>query len=456
MCEEKIEVEQGIHTYSAVKDYIAPTEPELVKKLEWFQDQKFALMMHWGPYTQLGMVASWALSDEDAYWSRHQVTWGVSDREFKNQYRDLNKTFNPICFNPEEWAILAKESGFKYLVFTTKHHDGFCLWDTKYTNYKITGKDCPFHQNRYANICEHLFEAFRKQGLGISSYFSKADWHTPNYWAPHMERGSFMRQGPSYSPIEYPKLWGEFVQFTHNQMRELCTEYGKLDVLWLDAGWVSPKSGQDIRLGEIIDEIRKYQPWLLVADRTVGGVYENYVTPEQCIPEKPLGIPWESCITMGRDFAYEYDDDYKPVRELIHMLINVVSKGGNLALNVSPQPDGRIPKRASERLKDIGEWLAIYGDSIYGTRVCSPYIKNNIAFTKKGKSVYALKMYKETEKIQPKIEIPYKGKVQKVILMGQDIELSVKSFDENIVATLPSEIIEATAPIAYVFKLEIE
>ena len=158
--EEKIV--QGVHNYSAAEGYVRPTDPRVLEKLEWFQDQKLALMMHWGPYSQLGVVESWALSDADAGWSRTGIDWEADGRSFKEQYFGLNKTFNPIRFDPEKWAKTAAEAGIRYLVFTTKHHDGFCMWDSKYSDYKITGEDCPFHTHRYADICGHLFEAFRK------------------------------------------------------------------------------------------------------------------------------------------------------------------------------------------------------------------------------------------------------------------------------------------------------
>lgn len=453
MSEEEI-VEQGVHTYSAVDTYAAPTDPKVLKQLEWFQDQKLALMMHWGPYSQLGIVESWALSDQDAEWSRDSIDWDIDNEAFKKQYFDLNKTFNPIRFEPEKWADLAAEAGFKYLIFTTKHHDGFCMWDTKYSDYKTTAPDCPFHTHKYADICKNLFESFRKRGLGISAYFSKADWHIPTYWNSKFDRGNFTWRGPSYNPTENPELWEKFVQYTQNQIKELCTEYGKIDILWFDAGWVCSQANQDIRLGELIDEIRKFQPWILSADRTVGGPYENYVTPEQCVPSKPLGIPWESCITMGTSFSFKYEDTYKSPREIINLLVDVVAKGGNLALNVGPQPDGRLPEGAIRSMKGIGEWLKVFGESIYGTRVVAPYKQDNIAFTKKGNTIYALRMYKdENEQVESQIKIPINKNVSSVNLLGSNISIPFEKADNNIIVTLPESELQST-PIAHVFKLQ--
>lgn len=161
---EEDKVEAGVHNYSGEEAYVWPEDPRVLKKLEWFRDQKLGLMMHWGPYSQLGIVESWALSDADADWSRDGIDWEVTGEEFKKEYFGLNKTFNPLRFEPEKWADLAKEAGMKYLLFTTKHHDGFCMWDTQYSDYKITAPECPFHTHKYADICAHLFESFRKRG----------------------------------------------------------------------------------------------------------------------------------------------------------------------------------------------------------------------------------------------------------------------------------------------------
>ncbi len=475
-------VEHGVHNYSAEDRYVRPEDPLLLERLEWFRDQKLGLMMHWGPYSQLGLVESWALSDADAEWSRVGIDWVDDGDEFKRQYFALNRTFNPVRFQPAAWADLAADGGFKYLIFTTKHHDGFCMWNTKQTGYKITGPDCPFHTHKYADVCKNLFDAFRERGLAIACYFSKADWHTPYYWAPGMKRSKPSWRGPSYDPREYPELWDKFVEFTHSQIMELMTGYGRIDILWLDAGWVCPRAGQDIRLGEVVAKAREVQPWLICADRTVGGPYENYVTPEQTIPERPLSIPWESCITMGTSFSFAYEDTYKSLRELVRILAEVVSKGGNLALNVGPQPDGRLPRGAVRCMKELGAWLKQYGEAIYGTRTCDPYFKDNCAFTSKGDTIYCIHL--RPQEIRPQgersqearsqggprqeaeavtgglassdtrvVTVPYTGRVSSVDLVAGEKGLEFVQTGSGLQVTLPSNIAAASDAVAYVFRI---
>lgn len=448
-------VQQGVHNYSAVDTYVKPTDPAVLEKLEWFQDQKLALMIHWGIYCQLGMVASWALSDKDADWSRHQVNWTDDGEKFKEQYYALNKSFNPIRFQPEEWAQTAKDCGFKYLILTTKHHDGFCLWDTRYSDYKVTAPDCPYHVSEHADLVKSMFDAFREKGLGIGAYFSKADWHTPYYRTPELPDPNPSDRGPMYSPAAEPERWENFVQYTKNQVLELCEGYGPIDIFWFDAGWVCASNGQDIRLGEIVDEARKIQPGILSVDRTVGGPYENYVTPEMCVPEEPLGVPWESCLTLGADFTYEYADRYKSPRELVNTLVGIVAKGGNLALNVSPQPDGRIPVDAMDSLRGLGEWLKVYGEAIYGTRVCAPYQSGNISFTRKGDAVYAIRLFPVAqESVDSKLFIPYAGKASKVTMLDSGEDVSFVPGESGITVTVPAGRRGGSAPIALVFKLQ--
>ncbi len=454
IAKETEEVKAGVHNFSTKDRYVAPTDFMVQKKLEWFQDQKLGLMMHWGTYSQLGIVESWALSDDDADWSRNCIDWETTGEQFKKEYFDLNKTFNPIRFEPEKWADMASDAGFKYLLFTTKHHDGFCMWDSQYSDYKITGEDCPFHTHKYADIVAHLFESFRNRKMGIGAYFSKADWHVDSYWSDKYDRGNFQWRGPSYNPAEYPEEWERFVQFTQNQLMELATKYGKLDILWLDAGWVCKRKGQDIRLGEVVDRIRKFQPGMLCSDRTIGGPYENYVTPEQCIPDEPLDIPWESCITMGTSFSFAYEDHYKSPREVICLLTDIVAKGGNLALNVGPQPDGRIPAGAIRTMKGMGEWLRKYGEAIYGTRVCAPYKKDNVAFTKKEDVIYALRTYPdEAYKPESRLWVPLTGTYGKITLLNNGEVLTPEYAEGGFYVNLPASECEET-PIAHVLKIE--
>ena len=444
-------IEEGVHNFSPADRYVQSTDPLIQERLEWFQDQKLALMMHWGPYSQLGLVESWAMSDADADWSRTGVNWTDDGELFKRQYRALNRTFNPIRFQPELWAALAADCGFKYLIFTTKHHDGFCMWDTAYSAYKITARDCPFHSHPQADITRHLFDAFRAQGLGIAAYFSKADWHTPYYWNPEFPAEKTAR-GPSYKPAEHPDLWEGFKNFTKNQVLELCRNYGRLDILWFDAGWVrAPK--QDIDLGGIVDEARKLQPWLLSADRTVGGPYENYITPEQCIPDKPLGVPWESCVTVGTSFSFAYEDRYKSPRELVHLLSDIVAFGGNLALNIGPQPDGRLPSGAIKSVRGLGEWLKKNGEAIYGTRTVVPYKVDNLRYTKKANVVYVIYLCPEGSTLPATISFPYATLVKVARLLDTGETCAFTRDNDKLSVTLPAAKV-GTDPLAQVFALD--
>lgn len=393
-------VQEGIHNYTEIQNYVAPKGKEVQEHLNWFMGLKLGLMMHWGPECQFGTYESWPLSDEDASWSQSEIDW-TDISTFKEQYINSNRTFNPVKFRPDKWAKLAKECGFKYLLFTTKHHDGFCMFDTKTTNYKITDPSCPFHTHPYADIVGSLYKEFRKEGLAISTYFSKPDWHCDYYWHrafDHCGVGTGKTRNVNYSIAEHPDLWEKFVQYTHTQIEELCSNYGNIDVLWLDGGWVNPNcAGQDIRLSELIPRLREKLPHLIVTDRTAGGEYENFVTPEKTVPETALSIPWETCATLGERFAFLYTDHFKTGHELVHLLLDIVSKGGNLALNIAPQPDGALPKPAVKSLKELGHWLSIFGEGIYETHIQKPYFDENLKYMAKENAVYVFYLYDEQE-----------------------------------------------------------
>ena len=446
-------IKEGMHGCSREDEYVTPADPLIRERLEWFQDQKLALMMHFGLYSQMGICESWPLSEEDAEWSREDVCWEEDAEVFRQQYVNLNRSFNPVCIQPEEWAKMAKKNGFRYLIFTTKHHDGFCMFDSKYTDYKVTSPDCPFHTHKHANIAKDVFDAFRKEGIAIAAYFSKPDWHCPWYWAEGMDKPVGHWRNPTYDPKEHPEVWEKFVGFTHNQIMELVEDYGRIDVLWLDGGQVAPQNGQDIRLSEVVARARKIQPWLLTADRTVGGENENYITPEQSVPSQPIRVPWESCVTVGHAFSYRFDEQYKTPRQLVHLLADVVCRGGNLALNIAPQPNGMLPAAALRAVDGLGAWLRANGEAIYGTRMTEPNEVGHTAFTRKGDTVYAIIRLEEGEMLGEKLLIPWTGRVTKITSLDVNAEVAFETTQEGLLVTIPYGM-AGTNPLAPAFRME--
>jgi alpha-L-fucosidase len=450
-------VDEGVHTYGREEEWIEPGEPLLRERLEWFRDQKLGIFMHFGLYSQIGSIESWPLSDDGSCWTYADLTWD-DPKECQRQYKRLNRSFNPIRFRPDEWADISKECGFKYFILTTKHHDGFCLWDTSQTQYKVTGEACPFAEHKYADICRHAFNAFRDKGLAISAYFSKADWNSSCYWAPELQEGKPTSNRVNYSIKEHPELWEKFVHYTHAQVMELVEDYGPIDVLWLDAGWVNAAHGEDIKLGLLAEKARKIQPGLLFADRTVGGPLENILTPECTVPEKPMNVPWESCITLDKKgWGYKFEHDYMTSRELVHLLIEIVSKGGNLALGVGPQPDGRLAAEAVDILEGMGAWLRVYGEAIYGTRICEPYSEGQWSFTKKGDVCYAIRRINTDESVD-KIDwtIPFKQGVKGIEEVGFNKEVEFEIIETGVRLKTMTGLLEGTLPIAVVFRMHVQ
>ena len=384
--------------------YVPETDPLVLKKLDQWQDKKFGLLMHWGTYSQWGIVESWSLSPEEYGWCERKKGANPNDYySYKKEYEGLKNTFNPVKFNPEKWADAAKYAGMKYMVFTTKHHDGFSMFDSKYTDYKVTDPECAFSSNPRSNIAKEIFNAFRKDDFWIGAYFSKPDWHSEFYWDPYYPP---MDRNVNYSPEENPEKWNKFVEFTHNQIMELLTDYGKVDILWLDGGWVSKASkkeiinwytktlnssegaylkhrmvNQDIKMDELVVKARKKQPGLIVVDRAVHGKNQNYLTPENRVPDKTLPYPWESCIISGGGWSHTQNAKYMSGRKGIHTLVDVVAKGGNLLLNVAPGPEGEWQQGAYDLLKEYGDWMKVNSSAIYETNAIAPYKENNICFT---------------------------------------------------------------------------
>jgi alpha-L-fucosidase len=436
-----------------MQKYYPEKDPLVLAQLEKWQDIKFGLLMHWGPYSQWGIVESWSICAEDEDWCRRKID---NYTEYKKQYEGLKSTFNPVKFDPTKWAAAAKDAGMKYVVFTTKHHDGFTMFDSKQTDYKITDPGCPFSTNPKANVAKEIFSSFRNEGFMVGAYFSKPDWHNENYWWPNFATPD---RNVNYDVTKYPDHWQKYVEFTHKQIMELMTDYGKMDILWLDGGWVKKMSdeqvkeainskdykftriqNQDINMSELVKKAREKQPGLIVVDRAVEGPNQNYLTPENQVPGKLLPYPWESCIIMGGGWSYVFNAKYKSPGEVVHLLVDIVSKGGNLLLNIAPSPEGTWDDGAYATLKGVGEWMKVNSEAIYNSRPYAPYKEEKVWFTqnKDGKTIYAVYLPDENEKQLPKeISIPAGNLDSKVkmSLLGDKGNLKCKKEGEKLVVS---------------------
>ncbi len=430
--------------------YVWPKEPEVLENLKKWQGYKFGLLIHMGLYSELGIIESWALCPED--WITRK---GYDDYyKFSNDYRNTITRFNPVNFNPEKWAKMFKSSGAKYMIYSSKHHDGFCLYDTKFTDFKVTAPACPFSTNPKANVLKEVLEATRKEGLATGIYFSKPDWTSPYFWWPYYPPKD---RNPSYNITKHPDRWAKFVKYTQNQINELTTEYGKVDILWLDGCWVMPKSSitkkveefckypydMDINMKLIAEKARTQQPGMLVVDRWVQGEYENYLTPEQKSPEKALTVPWESCITMGGAWGWVKNDHYKSSKELVQLLVNIVAKGGNLLLGIGPNGKGEFEPKVYENLELLGRWLQANGEAIYETRPVEPFLDGKIAYTAKGDdTIYAIYLPQQNEPELPSeiiVQTLLKGKLE-VRLLNSTKKLPFKRIDGGLKITIPQNL----------------
>lgn len=462
------------------QSYVPETDPLVLEKLDQWKDLKFGLLMHWGAYSQWGIVESWSICPEDYGWcERKKGAHADNYSDYVREYEQLKNTFNPTDFDPQKWARAAAAAGMKYVVFTTKHHDGFCMFDSKYTDYKVTDTACPFHTNPNSNITRAIFEAFRAEGLWAGAYFSKPDWHSDDYWNPYFPPRD---RNVNYDPELYPEKWEKYVQFTHNQILELLTDYGKVDILWLDGGWVakeSPESvaqfyqnklkesnlgffkstiiNQDIRMDKLVVKAREKQPGLIVVDRAVPGKNQNYLTPENRVPEEMLPYPWESCIIAGGGWSWVPDAQYMTARKAIHTLVDIVAKGGNLLYNIAPGPDGRWHEDAYSLLEQMGKWIAVNGEAIYGSKTYAPFKERNICFTQQDDgTIYAIYLAKAEEVTLPAsvhIASIVPEKNMKVQLLGWESDLLWEEFEGGIRILIPSTLQEnQPCEDAWVFK----
>jgi alpha-L-fucosidase len=324
-----------------------------VDKQGWFEQARLGLFIHWGSFSVKGMEASWPLA------------WGEISYA---GYEALAERFNPSRYNAEAWAALAQAAGARYAVLTTKHHDGLALFDTQLSDYstarRAAGRD----------LVAPYVEAFRAAGLKVGFYFSLPDWHHPDYPAGisdptprHWRPAQALPPGAPASLAADPDRWERYLAFMHGQVRELCTHYGTIDLLWFDGQW--EHTADEWRSAKLVQMVRQLQPGIVINNRLAldNPNLGDYDTPEQVVPVAPPARSWETCLTINETWGYNPKDRaYKSSRELIQTLAEVVSKGGNLLLNMGPTAEGEIPVEFESRLRVLGDWLARNGESIYG------------------------------------------------------------------------------------------
>lgn len=353
-----------------------PVTPQpTVGDTSWFTHDRFGLFIHWGIYS----VAA-----------RHE--W-VKNREriTDEDYQKYFDHFDPDLFDPRLWAQEAKNAGMKYFVVTTKHHDGFCLWDSALTDYKAPNTPAK------RDLIRPIVDAFRAEGLRVGFYHSVIDWHHPEFPVDGLHP---QRDDLAYREANKNRDIAKYREYLHGQTRELLTQYGKVDIMWFDFsysksdwGWSKGKGAKDWDAERLVRMVRELQPGIIIDDRLeIGG---DIATPEQYQPRAWMtdsaGRPvvWEACQTLNGSWGYHRDNlDWKPVDMLVRMLIDTVSKGGNLLLNVGPNARGEFEPKAIERLRGIGEWMRLHSRSIYGCTASDFTPPPDCRYTQNGKRLY--------------------------------------------------------------------
>jgi alpha-L-fucosidase len=404
-------------------------QPQTPERLQWFREAKFGLFIHWGVYSMIGREE----------WARQLFQIPLKDYEY---YAD---NFNPVEFNPDEWAALVKDAGVKYVIITSKHHDGFSIFDSKYTDYDIIkakyGKD----------ILGPLSSSMKKAGVPLGFYYSIMDWHHPDY---------LPRRGWETDRSTKGADFGRYMDFATNQLKELVTKYDPA-VLWFDGEW--EHSNEEQRAFAIEKMLLGMKPALLINDRLFKREpgHGDFGTPENFVPATGVRNPdgsarlWEACYTMNwNGWGYNrYETEFHSASQLIRQLIEIVSKGGNLLLNVGPQPDGRIQADFAARLRRMGEWLKTNGEAIYGT-IASVF--ERLPFfgrcTVKGDTLYIHVM---GWPVDGKVRLPgLKTEVKKAYLLADKTKsLTFRRTARDVVVNLP---VRAADPDATVVVVELQ
>lgn len=390
------------------------------KRMQWFVQARFGMFIHWGLYA-VPARGEWVRSNE---------------RMPEEKYMPFFREFDPSAADPKAWVQAAKEAGMGYVILTAKHHDGFCLFDSELTDFKST--NTPMGRD----IVREFLEAGREAGLKVGLYYSLIDWHHPDF-PHHGDRYHPMRSDPAASNEE--RDFERYLAYMHGQVKELCTRYGRLDVLWFDFSY-NQLRGEAWRANELADMVRTLQPGILLNNRLeVSGegfgslaqgepapCHGDFVSPERMVPPEglfdPQGRPlyWETCTTMNHSWGYCAGDTwYKPAPLLLKKLVECVSKGGNFLLNVGPDGNGRIPRQAMDTLKYLGQWMQINGESIRG---CGPsgMEKPEWGRITRRENVLYLHIYENALGPLPLYGIPAeKIRAMRLLQDGREIPLSV-------------------------------
>lgn len=388
---------------------------ERKKRTAWFMHDRFGMFIHWGLYSIPGR-GEWVHSDEK-----------ITQKEYQNYFEE----WNPTRFNPREWAKAAKHAGMKYAVLTTKHHEGFCLFDSQYTDYKSTNTQCR------RDLVKEFTDAFRAEGLKVGFYYSLLDWKHEDYPAfgdlYHPDR-----ENPAYQKKTHH--WHTYITYLHNQVRELLTNYGKIDLLWFDFSYEG-HIGEDWKGTKLVEMVRKLQPDIIMNGRleangeSYGSVMTDFpnlfsgdfACPEMIIPpyglKTPSGteVPWEACFTLNNNWGYTPNDKhYKNAGQIIKKLVECTSKNGNMLVNVSPNAKGEIPLWQLKILDEVGCWMKENSDSIYGCRMSGFEKPEWGRYTRNGNKLYAHIM----EESIGAISLPgIKGKVLKARRLSDGYEM---------------------------------
>jgi len=380
------------------------------KRLAWWQHDRFGMFIHWGLYS---------ITARDMWYYSHE-------RVPQDEYEKLADRFNPVDYDPAEWAALAVEAGMRYSVITAKHHDGYCLYDSALTDFKATNSPCK------RDLIADWAEAFRAAGLKVGFYYSLLDWHHPHYTLddchPQQDNDAVKTE---------KREWARYVEYLHGQVREILTNYGTIDLLWADFSW--PKRGaEDWQSERLLKMVRELQPDILVNNRT--GLRGDFTTPEQYVPaEQPdhdgQPLPWETCMTIGQSWGYYRQDPLnKSTTQLIRILVECVSKNGNFLLNVGPTPRGRIQDEFVCRLKEIGTWMRENGASIYGAGASAYVPPPDARYTQRGDSLY-LHLFNVRGADVP---LPgLHGKVAHASLLRDGTDLKLKSEKDQLFVATP-------------------